>query len=458
MAIKYSKSLWLQRLAIADKYYTAWKNRFKCDTLDRYYEGFQWADKIGTTAAGYEPYTLNLINSTIHIKLASLLFQKPSFNLSPTPGTVTWNMDAAMIATELKQNVLNTLIANPNMNFAKHLKRAAKDSFFRFGIIECGYSSDWRNPQKEAPYLRSDTDPTITETRDRVIDDNDVPVNERFYIRRIKPQRFRVSISDSEDLQDHEWFGYYEYFYTRALINTKGINWTDPDLGSLSQFSADFTGFVGTSPEIDINPELANELRRCEITKCWRLWDQVTHTELLVRHSDGAVLWQTSYDKAHLIDIRWDERADGFYPIPPVFQWLSPQNEINEAREQTRNFRRRFTRKFQYVEDTVDVDEVEKFASGPDGILIKVKVQNAISPIENPQQGPTAENALLLAKDDFNIVSGTSAEARGQADRETATQAKITDIRAQIRENAEQIDFSNFVCLVGRDLLVLSQE
>ena len=145
--------------------------------------------------------------------------------------------------------------------------------------------------------------------------------------------------------------------------------------------------------------------------------------------------------------------------MPPAWYWLSSQDEINESREQDRSYRRRFTRKFQFVKGQVDEEEVEKFVSGPDGILVEVKAQNAISAIDNPEMGPTSENALIQAKDDFNLISGTSAEARGQnADRETATAAKIVDTRSQIRESVDQLEFTDFVAAIGRELLVTAQE
>jgi hypothetical protein len=90
---------------------------------------------------------------------------------------------------------------------------------------------------------------------------------------------------------------------------------------------------------------------------------------------------------------------------------------------------------------------------------VEVKQMDAIKSIDNPEIGPTSENALTLAKDDFNIISGTSAEARGQdADRETATQAKIIDARSQIRESAEQMDFAQWIGLIGMELLTQCQE
>ncbi len=192
----------------------------------------------------------------------------------------------------------------------------------------------------------------------------------------------------------------------------------------------------------------------------WHIWDLISKQRLLLLDSClDEPLWSGDIERLPLIDNRWDEDFEGYYPIPPVFQWLSPQDEINEAREQTRSYRRRFTRKFQYVDQMIDEDEVTKFTEGGDGQLIKVKQKDAITPIQNPEQGQTTENALLLAKDDFNIISGTSAEARSQStDRETATAAKIVDTRAQLRESAEQLDFTTFMVLIGSEILNQAKE
>jgi hypothetical protein len=169
-------------------------------------------------------------------------------------------------------------------------------------------------------------------------------------------------------------------------------------------------------------------------------------------------LWSQSFERLPLVDLRWELREEGFYPVPPSFYWLSSQDEINESREQIRSYRRRFTRKFQVLKGGMDEEEKEKFVSGPDGILVEVKQLDALKAVDNPEIGPTSENALLQAKDDFNIASGTSAEARGPSDRETATSAKITDTRSQIRESAEQLDFSEFASLIGREILCQANE
>jgi len=449
-------SPWQTRIHAANKFYGEWEGRYKCKMLEDYYRGFQWKQRRDYPTTNYLPYTINLFYSTIKIKLASLLFQKPKYIISPTPGNSQWNEDFAVQSASLKQDVLNTIVGNPNTNFTAHVKRAARDSFFRYGIIEVGYAADWRNPQKSEPHLKSWDDPDTDAPYDRVIDDNEVPVNERFYIKRIPPKRFRVSVSESADLNDHEWCGYFDYYYTTTLMKTKGITWPDDYKGG-SYISAEYAhGFVGAD-RTDVVKQMYTS---GEISRVWNIWDLVAKKRLLLLDDNRmSLLWSGPMDRLPLIDIRWDEESDQFYPIPPCFQWLSPQDEINEAREQTRSYRRRFTRKFQSVKGNVDQEEKEKFAAGPDGIIIEVKQIDAIQPINNPEQGPTAENALVVAKDDFNIISGTSAEARGQnSDRETATQAKLVDVRSQIRESAEQLDFSCFLTKVGRELLVQAQE
>lgn len=448
-----SSSPWHGRISNADKEYKSWESEFECRNLYDYYEGKQWKRRSDSSNINYKPYVLNLFHSTIEIKLASYLFQRPSFVISPEPGHSHWDLDFAVQSAQIKQDVLNTIVKNKNLKFARHLKLAALDSFFRFGIIEVGYAADWRNPLKEDIQLRSWEDSDIQEEKDRVVRDEEVPINERFFIKRIKPERFRVSVSDSEDLEDQEWVGYYQFYYTDTLKKTKGIKF--PEEYDSQYVSSDYQAHE----ELRKSNRVGDGANRRAVCKVWHIWDNISkERKMLLADSEYTELWSQEFLRLPLLDLRWIHRSNGFYPIPPTYNWLSPQDEINESREQIRSYRRRFTRKFQAVQGAVEPEELEKFASGPDGVIINVKQPNAISPIDNPEIGPTFENALIQAKDDFVIVTGTSAEARPGGDRETATKSKIADARSQIRENAEQLDFSEFVCLVGREILVQSQE
>jgi hypothetical protein len=454
--MQYNINPWTARISAADKYYKAWEEKFSCKRLVDYYEGFQWKARTDGPQLNYKPYTLNMFLSTITIKLANFLFQRPEFIVSPEPGHSHWDLDFAVQSAQLKQDVLNTIVKNRNLRFARHLKLTALDSFFRFGIMEVGYASDWRNPLKEDPYLNSWDDPEIPEDKLKVKDQNVVPINERFFIKRIKAERFRVSVSDAEDLADHQWVGYWQHYYVDTLKKTEGIKFPS-DYGSSSYASSDIGSFYKSDSGLFMPSTVSNP-----VCKVWHIWDLVSHKRKLILDdydSEGHCIWEQDFERLPLIDLRWFARLSGFYPIPLTYPWMSSQDEINESREQIRSYRRRFTRKFQAIKGAIEEEEMEKFVSGPDGVLIIVKQADAIKAIDNPEIGPTSEGALLQAKDDFNIMSGTSAEARGQnIDRETATQAKLIDARSQIRESAEQIDFSVFASEIGQELLCQASE
>lgn len=449
---------WQDQIVNANKMYNQWESLFKCATLERYWEGDQWKGKQDVSVINYNPYVINLFYSTIKIKLANLIFQNPSYLVMPRPGMSDWNLDNAVKSAQTKQDVLNTLVQNPNAKFSKNTKRACRDSMFRFGLLEIGYAADWRNPIKTKPLL-SDHGDDEADDNARVIKDEPVPINERFYFRRINPKRFRLSVSDATELDQQNWVGYYEYYQTKYLRNIKGIKFPE-ELDNARYISADRANMLaGYATNDSKDPSIQRLMAQGSITKVWHIWDLIERKRLLLSDEGFEEMWSGTFERLPLIDLTWDERSEGWLPIPPAFQWISAQDEINEAREQTRSFRRRFTRKFYALKDRVDPEEITKFVSGPDGIVIEFKQENAIGPIQNPEQGPTAENALLIAKDDFNIISGTSAESRGGgADRETATHAKIVDARSQVRESAEQLEFTDFLVRVGRETLAQAQE
>lgn len=456
-----STGLWGHRIPNANKYYETWENNYKCATLEEYYRGKQWRNRGGNVSpVANMPYTLNMFYSNIETKLANNLFQRPSFQISPKAGSNSdWEIDFAVQSAQIKQDVLNTVIQNPNLNFTKHLKRCYKDSFFRFGIMEVGFASDWRNPQREQDELASHTNPDVR--RDRVVQKKkEIPVNERSYVKRIKPWRFRTSITDAEDLNNQEWFGYYSWFYTNALKKIDSIHWPSIDPNE-NYLAADVAGYSGSTVTNQVagNRDLIQQLRKDgAITKVWHIWSMVEKREILLRDEDFAELWSDDFTSHPIIDLRWCEEFEGFYPIPPSYHWISSQNEINQTREQIKAARQRYTRRYQAVKDKVDQPEIDKFVDGGDGTVVTVKEKDAISAIPEGNVSQTTVLDLQQAREDMNIIVGNSAEARGPADRETATQAKITDIRSQVRESAEQLEISNFACAVGRKILTVLSE
>jgi len=445
------QSIWGNRLRVANDYYRKWTTLFLCDKLEDYYEGRQWrnVDPI------YRPYVINFYYSTIKIKLANMLFAQPKFELSPKPGAMDYDQEFAIKTTQVKQDVLNTIIANPSALFKEELELAFLESMVRFGMIEVGYSADWIvNPNVIEPLMKSEEKLEVSIEDDKIVASTleEVPSNEQIYFKRIHANRFRVSGNDSEHLSRCNWVGYFDFVERKVLYNTPGIKNKDEILSGGSNSTGSYDDYLDYS---DRSIDYGND---SDIVKIWHIWNQKTKKRLLILDSPTTELWSKPYDRLPLLDLRWDVRLTGYYPMPPAFQWLSPQNEINEAREQLRSYRKRFSPKFQILENGVDDEELDKFNNGPSGTGVMVKREGAIQPIQQPNLGTANPQMMLVSKDDLNIVSGTSSEQRGKADRTTATQAVIVDKKGQIREDFDLGRALFWMSRIGRESLLLMSD
>src|SRR6266850_2144401 len=433
---------WSARIDAANKYYQEWSNLYKCEMLERYYRGFQWRQNVDINV--YKPYTLNLVFATIKIKLASILMQNPEFLITPRPGKMNYNQDFAVQSAQIKQDTLNTVIDNPNANFTRNIKLAALDSFFRFGIVETGYAADWQNPKKK-DLIANDDSATVE-------DSLEVPIDERLYWKRIRASRFRVAVSDDPFLNNCEWCGYYTWMLKSTLENTKGIKM--PTDYKSQHYSYEYSDIISSFKDKQNENAILSALHSGEVYKVWNIWNHRKLEKYLILDGPFEEIWQGEYERLPFQELRWDDDLEGWYPIPPVWHWISPQNEINQTREQMRNYRRRFIRKFTRLKGAVDSLEFEKLTSDVDGESIEIKREGAISALANPEIGISIQQDLAVSMNDFNLISATSSNAREQVDRTTATESKIIDVRSQIRESAEQMDFSTFINAVGRESLL----
>ena len=452
-------SPWQSRIEQANKYYKAWEDRFRCSTLEDYYEGFQWklAAGIQLDLAGVRrPYTVNLVYTTIKRKVANITYTYPEFILTPRPGQMDWDQDFAVQSAQLKQDVLNTVASDPRMELVEDIRLAAIDSFFRFSVVEVGYGKDWKNPNKPKMHLKSHDDPSIQMDQDRVIEDAPATENTAAYTKWISAKRFRVSMADDVKLRNCDWCGYYSFMQISVLKKTKGIDW--PDNYSSNYYSVDIADATKYFDEKGYSTAAAKDMiDRGQVCKVWHIWDNVTKKRLLILDGRFEELYSEDFERLPFSTHRADLSLKGWYPIPPVWQWLSPQNEVNEAREQMRRYRRRATRKFEVTKGKVTFDEIEKLKTEVDGEVIEVKENGGnpvIRAIANPQIDGNIQDGLVTAKDDFDIVASIPV-ARGRAsDRQTATATRQIASDQSIVESLEQIDFSRFVAAIGREILL----
>jgi len=439
-------SPWVGKITAANARYNKWATQYKCEVLEQYYRGFQWDISKQENAA---PYTLNMIYSTVKIKLANYLVRNPRVIITPKPGDANFDLEKAIASAQIKESLINTILTDQNSEFAFVLKKAARDSFTRFGVVEVGYSASFiENPNLDKPEYASDRNPEVN--KDRVVTEpRETLESERIYFKYINPKRFRVGANNEADtLKSCDWVGYYEFVHIKDLAKAlkKKVEDFRTELGAAAVSPED--------PTTDTDPTLEEAE---DLIKIWHIWDNRARKRYILTDSDGEIRFSKDFERLPIFDLRWDLDFEGFYPIPPVFQWLSPQDEINEAREQARNHRRRFTRKFQIKENSISAEEMDKFTHGPDGTVIFYK-HSGIEPIASPDLGKASDQALVVPKDDFNLVSATSQEARGIGDRVTATQANIIEGRASIREGAEVEEVNSWLAYIVREAILTARD
>jgi hypothetical protein len=219
-----SKIDWTKRITAADRYFKKWYDTFEVEKGIKYFEGFQW-DKLGAGfPAEYTPYTVNLINSTIRIKRASLLFDNPNFIIKPEAESDAPGFDpiASAQRANLKTIAVNSYVRNRNNYFLKETKMALEDSFYGFGLIEVGYSANIiANPNLQKPlYDESSTD----ETPEIEVEPEEVVDSEKVFVKRIHFSQFRVGGRDGYILERSNWCGYFDYYdFNDAKIAWLGL-------------------------------------------------------------------------------------------------------------------------------------------------------------------------------------------------------------------------------------------
>ncbi len=442
---------WLSKIEEANKAYQAWESKYKCKELYRFYQGRQNSnDDINMNSN----YVYNLFASTIDISTAGLQFSSPKFKVNAAPGTsgYDFNIDLATKSAQLKEDVVNTIITNKKLNFAGQIKLALLDSAFRFGVIEVGYADDFRNPIGDFPVFAEGQDgeekPKLKRKR------KPLGARDKFFVKRIPARRFRVSQSDAHFLEDQEWVGYYSWEYVNTLKAMKEID-----------FPKNFSGEVSMSGLIGGSDNTQSPLSdHSASVKVWHIWDQVEGKRCLRLDGQEGELWEEDFETLPLSTLRWrllldaeDDSNDqiSWYPKPLTYDWLPIQKEINECREQERSLRRRFIQRFQATKGQISPEQIREFQAGAE--LIISDSPDAVRPIANATTSAAGWENLKVTENEFNIISGTSAAARGAADRETATQAKLIAAQSQVRENFNQIEYGNFVAMIGDNLLKVAE-
>lgn len=443
---------WLQRIKKGNEHYHKWAQKNKCDKLEEYYLGNQWEP----TGTNYEPYVINLIFATIQVQLPSVLFDNPVFHVKPKPRGASYDLELSVKKSLLREDLLNTIVTDPDNYFPNEIELAILDSYFRFGVVEVGYAANWiQNPNADKPILRSDQRPYVDAQNNVIKQPKELPESEKIYIKRIPAKNFRVGGLESSELTRCNWCGYWEFVRIEDFKANKELK----NLDELNWSGARSDDFV---PE-EYGPEVDEATRTGDLLKIWKIWDN--RKKMMYVFSDLQQITHLAkpFTRLPLFDLRPNRLTKGWYPLPPVRNWKPAQDEINDSHEQMRNHRKRFTRKYVYNASAFpDEEELDKLINGGDGTFAKTSaadVRTVVAAVENADLGAQEGQSLVVTSNDLNIVSGTSSETRsGTPDKTSATQAQIINQRAQIRDSRQRIQVAKWLTRIGREILLLAEE
>jgi hypothetical protein len=158
------------------------------------------------------------------------------------------------------------------------------------------------------------------------------------------------------------------------------------------------------------------------------------------------------------------EVPDDFYPLGELEQIETLQLELNETRTQMLNHRKRFARKYLYMEDALDDVSIAALSSDEDNTLVAVNAGQDLNRVIIPMPAigtpPDFYNQSQLIEDDMDKVTGVSDYQRGDQPniRRTATEAAMIQDAANSRAQDKMGRIEGFLSLIGERLIQLLQQ
>lgn len=158
------------------------------------------------------------------------------------------------------------------------------------------------------------------------------------------------------------------------------------------------------------------------------------------------------------------EVPDEFYPMGELEEIEQLQLELNETRTQMLNHRKRFARKYLYMEDALDDVGIVALESDEDNTMVPVNagqdINRVIIPLPSVGTPPEFYSQSQLIEDDMDKVSGVSDYMRGNSPeiRRTATEAAMIQDAQNSRGQDKMSRIETFLGQLGGRLIQLLQQ
>lgn len=444
------QSRWEQRILEAEQKKEAWKDEYRVEDLERAYYGHQrpehWTSK--------DWFTLNLMFASVKVTKRNVIPKHIDVKMKLARSFIT-NPDEIQSLeqlVQLRQAVLRYM--GKSIKLINESQIAYLNSLWQFGVVKVGYSAFMEdNPNAGSP-LR-DRNNAILYSEDGVpeMEPNEVVSSEEFFVDQVDPDCLLVDRYCENDVnKTGSWIAHKFYRSVFDIQNDPlyGKSKAIKGLGPSSLVEAESKKLDnGNNYRGMFTDKHSATLPENELCVGYEIYDLKNQQMLtVIRGASDIVLGPKPLPpgiKNHpFVFLKFNERRSEFYPIPVIFNWLGPQMEYNITRNQMAVHRKRFNRKYGYIQGYIDPLELDKLEDAPDGTFVKFNQAGAIEPIKDAPLDSAASIDTQLLRGEFMEISGVGTQQRGQTGAESATEADIVERRSregEVDEHEEAMDF-----------------
>jgi hypothetical protein len=456
----------IKRWKAAEEVKKDWEATFRTRESYNYWRGNQLIYPFDEY--GNRRIQVNKIHADVRTQIPSLYFYRPYARMTAEPEEADTPGSELETSTALLQDTANHLVRNPDTQFRISTHTALKEAFWSCGVVEVGYAPDFGDaPNAKRPPLKEDKKTKLPPVKkgEEPEPDFDMPddpaelqaelkrlkkelKDEKFYVKYIPCQQVFISHSDKPCLEENDWVGYWE---EHPLEDIKRV----PAYKNTKDLKEHYETKRDEERKRSWEMETGEEKR----IKIFKVWDLRTKTRYVWAEGQKQYLLVKKYKRCPLKFLRFDVDPYHFWPIPPIFHKLGPQDEYNDSREHLRKVRKGTVPRYTYDEDAVEAQQMRKLERGDVGTYIPRKGQthNVIEPVQQPSFTGDALNTLTLSDKEFSDVSGVGGDAR-VAQTKTATQAKIAEVKDQAQDSFDRTIVADWLGSIIKELLLLAME
>lgn len=473
-----------KRINRAKKFKKRWEKDYEVNRSRDYIAGFQRQPDDERDAQGDKKYQINKILAAAKSKIPAIFYYHPYFRVRASQVREETPSETVQARADLLQNTVNTIIAQTSTRFKPECMLALKEAQWAFGVIEAGYTADWQdNPFAQKPQLvESDTEKKeLEQSGDLVAKDDikdaldadesedqdtdaideilaklpEVPAKEVFYVKHIPARQFLVSSHDKPATEEQDWVAYWEWMHVEdvkrcdAYTNTEDLE-ASAKLSSGSTVDDETFGDDALDEDEDAEPDMI---------RIWKIWDQRKKMRYVIADGHDRTLLKQEYPFLPLYDLRLEVLPGSWYPIPPISQQLTEQDEFNDAREWWRVVRKGTRPRYLVDKNAFAPAELEKLETDDFNTMVMVENgnMNGIMPVQQSAPSDASVRTLMMAEQGFSEQAASSPQARltrGAGGTPTAAEVNALGQMTDVRESYEQQMVADWMANIASGLLL----